>query len=132
MERIEERVNLTESVNGWINFIFVQECKEFLKRKLSSTLLFEDNLLSRVKNIVRKQYSDTPKLEPMIISMGIEFKEIIDNKNPVAFCLVKSDFDTEIPNEHIDFSEESHISYILEINQIYQITKLKNYHFLKI
>ena len=125
MERIEEQVNLTESVNGWINFIFVQECKEFLKRKLSSTLLFEDNLLIRVKNIVRKQYSDIPKLEPMIISMGIEFKEIIDNKNPVAFCLVKSDFDTEIPNEHIDFSEESHISYILEINQILSNYKIK-------
>ena len=61
----------------------------------------------------------------MIISMGIEFKEIIDNKNPVAFCLVKSDFDTEIPNEHIDFSDESHISYILEINQILSNYKIK-------
>lgn len=127
MERLNQQVSLTEKVSAWVNWIFSNECSEFVRKPLSSQALFHDGLLRRVKKIIRQDYTKTPKLEAFINSQKIKFVEILDGNNPIGFSLVSKSGKRIKSINTIEQIDEAHLFYILEINQIlanYKIKKL--------
>ena len=125
MERLDIQVGYTQKVSAWINVIFWEECKKFLRPSIEQ-VGFHDKLLQRVKDIVRNIDSNKKltDIKQQLDNLQIKFVEIFEGRNPIGFYMITPEQDQQ--DLHLDsFEDTEHKQNIIMINTILAQYKLK-------
>ena len=72
-KRLVEKVRITETVQGFVSYIFKNEVSDFFNKKASNKTTFEKQLLMRSKDIVKKNYSKDSNISKYILEKDISF-----------------------------------------------------------